>query len=216
MDAIFTGILLILLAYLLGSIPTAVWAGKWFFGIDLRDHGSGNAGATNAFRVLGGKTAIVVLLIDMLKGMAAVSLAAIISGSFVSDEWFTVYRFVLGLAALAGHVFPVFAGFRGGKGIATLAGIVILLFPLVMAACLAIFLLVFLSTRYVSLGSVMAALSFPVVLFLTNGDALLPEILFAILVAIFVPLTHIRNIRRLLRGEENKISFHKGDEKLRR
>lgn len=216
MDMIFTGIMLVLMAYLLGSIPTAVWAGKWFFGIDLREHGSGNAGATNAFRVLGGRTAIVVLLIDMLKGMTAVSLAAIISVSFVSEEWYTVYRFVLGFAALMGHVFPVFAGFRGGKGIATLAGIVIVLFPVVMAGCLAIFLLVFLSTRYVSLGSVTAALSFPIILILTTGEVLLSELLFSILVAIFVPVTHIRNIRRLLRGEENKISFRKVDEKVKR
>jgi len=199
--------LLVAAAYVLGSIPTAVWAGKWFFGIDLRDHGSGNAGATNAFRILGARTAIPVLIIDMLKGMAAVSLSALAASQFGSAEWYTVFRIVLGLAAVLGHVFPVLAGFRGGKGIATLAGVTIVLFPAVVVACLLVFLLVFLSTRYVSLGSMLAALAFPIALWMLPGEVLLPELLFAVTVAVFVPLTHRKNISRLIKGKENKISF---------
>lgn len=198
---------LILLAYLIGSVPTAVWAGKWFHGIDLRDHGSGNAGATNAFRVLGKKTAVVVLLVDMLKGMAAVALSMMADTSSLSDGWFVVYRFGLGMAALLGHVFPVYAGFRGGKGIATLTGIVIVLFPSVMMICLAVFLMAFLLTRYVSVGSMLAALAFPLAMLAMPGTPLLPELIFALVVAVFVPLTHLKNIKRLIRGEENKISF---------
>lgn len=198
---------MILLAYLIGSVPTAVWAGKWFYGIDLRDHGSGNAGATNAFRVLGKKTAAAVLLIDMLKGMAAVALSVMADATALSEGWFVVYRFGLGMAALLGHVFPIYAGFRGGKGIATLTGIVVMLFPSVMMICLAVFLMAFLLTRYVSLGSILAALTFPLAMLVMPGTPLLPELIFALVVAVFVPLTHLKNIKRLIRGEENKISF---------
>ncbi len=198
---------LILVAYLIGSVPTAVWAGKWFHGIDLRNHGSGNAGATNAFRVLGKKTAMLVLLIDMLKGMAAVSLSVMTDSSAMPEGWFAVFRFGLGMAALVGHVFPIYAGFRGGKGIATLTGIVIVLFPSVVMICVVVFLVAFLITRYVSLGSILAALTFPLAMLVMPGTPLLPELIFALVVAVFVPLTHIKNIKRLIRGKENKISF---------
>lgn len=201
--------LICLAAYLFGSVPSAVWAGRWFFGIDVRDHGSGNAGATNVYRVLGLRTAIAVLLTDALKGAAAVSLAWAVRDLFPAEEWFVMYRFLLGLLALLGHVFPLFAGFRGGKGIATLAGIIVVLFPGAILICLGIFVLVFLGSRYVSLGSMLAAISFPVVVIWILPDPLLPEILFSLVVAVFVPLTHIKNIRRLLRGQENKIRFSK-------
>jgi acyl phosphate:glycerol-3-phosphate acyltransferase len=196
-------------AYLLGSVPSAVWAGKWFFGIDVRNHGSGNAGATNVYRVLGPVTAIAVLLVDALKGAVAVSLALFIHHLFPSEEWFIVFQFLLGFLALLGHVFPLFAGFRGGKGIATLAGIIVVLFPGAILICLGIFLVAFLLTRYVSLGSMLAALAFPVVVIWVLADPLLPEVVFSIAVAVFVPLTHLKNIRRLLRGRENKIQFSK-------
>lgn len=196
-------------AYLLGSIPTAVWAGKWFFGIDVRDHGSGNAGATNVYRVLGAKTSIVVLLIDALKGAAAVSLGHFVRHFFIVEEWFVVFLFLLGALALAGHVFPLFAGFRGGKGIATLAGIIVVLFPGAILICLGVFLLAFIPTRYVSLGSMLAALAFPVVVIWVLPQPLLPEIVFSLLVAVFVSLTHKKNISRLLKGQENKIRFSK-------
>ncbi len=196
-------------AYLLGSIPTSVWAGKWFFGVDLREHGSGNAGATNAFRVLGKKTALTVLFIDILKGMAAVALSFFVTDHDAGAEWFKVYQYALGLAALLGHVFPVFAGFKGGKGIATLTGIVIVLFPGAILVCLIVFAIVFAITRYVSLGSMLAAVTFPVIVIFFSGEALIAEIVFALVVAVFVPVTHKKNIKRLLRGTENKISFKK-------
>ena len=200
------------LAYLLGSIPTSVWAGKWFFGIDIREHGSGNAGATNAFRILGAKTAVVVLIVDMLKGMAAVGLSALVASSFEAAEGFSIFRFMLGISALLGHVYPVFAGFRGGKGIATLAGVVLVLFPAVVIICLVVFVLALVATRYVSLGSILAALTFPIALILLPGQMLVSEILFAFLVAVFVPYTHRSNIRRLLKGNENKFSFKRNSE----
>lgn len=198
---------LLLMAYLLGSIPSSVWIGKSFYGIDLRDHGSGNAGATNAFRVLGKKTAFLVLLIDVLKGMAAVGLSFLVSGIIVHPEWFKVYQYGLGLCALLGHVFPLFAGFRGGKGIATLTGIIVVLFPAAFLVCFVAFLLVFLLTRYVSLGSILAAVTFGVFVIFFSDGALLSEILFSIIVAVFVPFTHLKNIKRLVKGTENKITF---------
>lgn len=202
-------VLLLLVAYLLGSIPSAVWLGKWFHGIDLRDHGSGNAGATNAFRILGKPTALAVLILDMGKGMAAVALAGLISTQIANKEVLMLYQLLLGFVALTGHVFPVFASFRGGKGIATLTGIVAVLFPLTMVVCLAVFLLVFSITRYVSLGSMLAAISFPIAMWLLPGELLISQLLFSLMVAVFVPLTHRKNIIRLMQGTENKISFRK-------
>jgi glycerol-3-phosphate acyltransferase PlsY len=196
-------------AYLLGSIPTAVWIGKAFFGIDVREHGSGNAGATNALRVLGTKTGIIVLLLDALKGAAAVALGWLVKDAFPNPHLFSVFQLTLGLFALLGHVFPVFAGFRGGKGIATLTGIITILFPGAVLICLLVFLAFFIPTRFVSLGSMAASIAFPVAVIWITGPATTPEIIFSLVVAVFVPLTHRKNIQRLLKGSENKISFKK-------
>lgn len=205
-----TMIMLVILAYLLGSLPTAVWIGKWFRGLDVREHGSGNAGATNAMRVLGTKIAIIVLVIDAMKGIAAVSLASVLPDeSFKTVEWFIIFQMFLGAMAIVGHVFPVFAGFKGGKGIATLVGITFILFPEAFLICLAIFLLLFLTTRYVSLGSLSAAIALPVIVIWVKDVTILPKVIFAIAIAIFVPITHINNIRRLMKGAENRISFSK-------
>lgn len=194
-------------AYLLGSIPTAVWIGKALFGIDVREHGSGNAGATNALRVLGTKTGVVVLLLDALKGVAAVLLGCLVKDSFSSPSLFSIFQLALGLFALLGHVYPVFAGFRGGKGIATLAGIIALLFPGAVLICLLVFAAIFIPTRYVSLGSMAASIAFPLSVMFLTGPATTPEIVFALLVAVFVPYTHRKNIQRLIKGTENKIVF---------
>ena len=202
-------ILALVAAYLLGSIPTSVWFGKIFYNIDLREHGSGNAGATNALRVFGNRAGAVVLLLDALKGFAAIYLGRFFTDSFASDNHFVIYQLILGCMALLGHVFPVFAGFRGGKGIATLAGIVIALFPTAVLICLGVFLLVFVPTRYVSLGSMSAAIAFPVTVIWIMQSTLTAEIVFSIAVAIFVPLTHKKNIQRLLSGQENKLMFRK-------
>ena len=202
-------ILLVVLAYLLGSVPTAVWLGRWIKGLDVREHGSGNAGATNAMRVLGPRVGLLVLIIDALKGIGAVSLAHLVNSGFMLAEWFVVYQMLLGAVAILGHVFPVFASFKGGKGIATLVGIIFILFPEAFLICLAVFLTVFLASRYVSLASLMAAIALPVVVIWVKDITLMPKVLFAILVALFVPITHLNNIRRLISGKENRISFRR-------
>ncbi|MBW6498259.1 MAG: glycerol-3-phosphate 1-O-acyltransferase PlsY [Bacteroidales bacterium] len=196
-------------AYLLGSIPTAVWIGRRFYGIDVREHGSGNAGATNALRVLGTRTGVIVLLLDALKGVLAVALGWLVKEAFSSPDLFSVFQLLLGLFALLGHVFPLFAGFRGGKGIATLAGIVTILFPGAVLICLLVFAAFFIPSRYVSLGSIAASLAFPVAVIWITGPSTWPEIIFSLMVAVFVPLTHRKNIQRLLKGTENKINFNK-------
>jgi acyl phosphate:glycerol-3-phosphate acyltransferase len=196
-------------AYILGSIPTAVWFGKIFYKIDLREHGSGNAGATNALRVFGNKAGAIVLLIDALKGAAAVSLGRFFFGSFSTENYQVIYLLMLGATALLGHVFPIFAGFRGGKGIATLAGIGTALFPLAVLICLGVFVIVFIPTRYVSLGSMSAAIAFPITVIFILKSTLISEIIFAVAVAVFVPLTHRKNIKRLIDGNENKLMFGK-------
>ncbi len=202
-----SAILLIIFAYLLGSLPSSVWLGRWLRNIDLRDHGSGNAGATNAMRVLGPRIGVVVLLIDALKAVAAVSLSYWMEGSFTSPDLFVVFQILLGASAITGHVFPVFASFKGGKGIASLVGIIIVLLPEAFLISLGIFLLVFSLTRYVSLGSLVAAIALPFIVILVKDVTLLPKIIFAVAIALFVPVTHKNNIRRLLRGKENRISF---------
>jgi glycerol-3-phosphate acyltransferase PlsY len=151
---------LLVAAYFLGSIPTAVWWGKRYYGIDVREFGSGNAGATNTFRVLGKKAGIPVLCIDIVKGTLAVLLAHFSPYTFDTNE-FVNLELGLGIAALVGHVFPIFAGFRGGKGVATILGVVICLTPITSLMVLGVFLIVLLATRYVSLSSMTAGLSFP-------------------------------------------------------
>ena len=202
-------LLIMVLAYMLGSLPSAVWAGKWLRGIDIRDHGSGNAGATNAMRVLGPGLGLTVLVIDALKGVAAVSLARILPDGTLSPAWFVMLQLLLGALAILGHVFPVFASFKGGKGIATLVGIIFVLYPEAFLICLLVFLAVFLTTRYVSLGSLSAAIALPVVVIWIKDVSLLPKVVFAISVALFVPITHKNNIKRLLKGKENRISFRR-------
>jgi acyl phosphate:glycerol-3-phosphate acyltransferase len=209
MEIGFTQLASLLAAYILGSIPTSVWFGKIFYKIDLRNYGSGNAGATNALRVFGNRAGAIVLLIDALKGVAAIMLSRFSAEIFVSENHMIIYQLMLGAMALSGHVFPVFAGFRGGKGIATLAGITMAMFPLAVLICLGVFLLFFLPTRYVSLGSISAALAFPVAVIFILQRSLIPEIIFACAVAVFVPVTHIKNIKRLLRNEENRLQFRK-------
>lgn len=195
---------LILLAYLLGSIPTAVWVSKYFFNVDIRDYGSGNAGATNTYRVLGYKWGTLVMVIDMLKGFAAVKLAYLLP-FYVADEFArTNFQIGLGLCAVLGHIYPIWAQFRGGKGVATLFGLVLGISPLTALCCSGVFLLVLFLTRFVSLSSILASLAFPVfILVIFNVDNPAYRI-FAVAVALLVMLTHQKNISRLLKGSENK------------
>lgn len=203
-----TNLLLIICAYLLGSIPTAVWIGKYFYNIDVREHGSGNAGATNVFRVLGKRAGIPVLLLDILKGLVAVKLAYL-NSDLEGSYRFVNLQLVLGLASLAGHIFPVFASFRGGKGIATLLGIVLAILPFAALASMAIFLIVLFASGYVSLSSMIAATSFPLIIIFIFKVTVPSLIIFSIVIAAMVLITHQKNIVRLIRKEEGKVNLLK-------
>ena len=200
-------LLLIICAYLIGSIPTALIISKKFFGIDIRDYGSGNMGATNTFRVLGSKYGTIVMIGDILKGMAAVALYNFLPYYLNNDHDFarTNLMIGLGLSAVVGHVFPVWANFKGGKGVATLFGMILAIQPVIAGSCVGVFLLVLYLTRFVSLSSILAALMLPIsVLWIWNEHEVLYRI-FAMIVAILVIVTHQKNIGRLLRGVESRI-----------
>ncbi|WEK34374.1 MAG: glycerol-3-phosphate 1-O-acyltransferase PlsY [Candidatus Pseudobacter hemicellulosilyticus] len=201
--------LLIVIAYLIGSVPTAVWVSKAFFGIDIREYGSGNAGATNTFRVLGSRWGTFVMAIDVLKGVLATSLYLFLP-FYMENEWDRTNLMVgLGLAAVVGHIFPIWADFRGGKGVATLFGMILAIQPVVAVCCVGVFLLVLYLTRFVSLSSILASVAFAVlILFIFNEKEPLYRA-FAIAVALLVVLTHQKNISRLLRGSESKVPILK-------
>lgn len=197
-------------SYLCGSVPTSVWWGKAFFGVDVREHGSRNAGATNTFRVLGTKAGVPVLLIDMLKGFLPVRVLAWWSGLEDTSADYAWLRVGMSLAAVVGHLYPVFAGFRGGKGVATSFGTILAMHRGAALICLGVFLLVYLGTRYVSLGSLCAAVAFPVaVLFIDVDDHFVLQG-FAAVICLMVFWTHRTNIGRLLRGEESRMSLTGG------
>lgn len=202
-------LLLIVFAYFIGSIPTALIISKSFFHIDIRDYGSGNMGATNTFRVLGARYGTVVMIFDILKGMAAVGLYNFLP-HYLTNEWDRTNLMVgLGLAAVLGHIFPIFANFRGGKGVATLFGMILTVQPVIAISCVGVFLFVLYLTRYVSLSSIIAGLALPVcVLWIWNDDVILYRI-FAILVAALVILTHQKNIIKILRGSESRVPIFK-------
>jgi acyl phosphate:glycerol-3-phosphate acyltransferase len=202
-------LILVLLAYCIGSVPTAVWISRSQFNIDIRDYGSGNAGATNTFRVLGARWGTTVMVIDMLKGLLAVKLALLMPYYVQNDFARTNFQIGLGLAAVLGHIFPVWAEFRGGKGVATLFGLVLGISPWTALGCVGIFLIVLFITRFVSLSSILASLAFPIfILIIFNVDNEAYRI-FAIAVALLVILTHQKNINRLLRGSESKAPIFK-------
>jgi glycerol-3-phosphate acyltransferase PlsY len=197
---------LLVIAYLIGSIPTAVWWGKRYYSIDVREFGSGNAGATNTFRVLGKKAGIPVLFIDIIKGTLAVLLVYFSSFEYDSNQ-FVNLELGLGIAALVGHVFPVFAGFRGGKGVATILGIVICITPITSLMVLGVFLIVLLATRYVSLSSMTAGLSFPFFLNIVLKNQNQTLLIFSIFVAALLIITHKKNIGRLIKRQESKVNL---------
>jgi glycerol-3-phosphate acyltransferase PlsY len=204
-----TEIILIFLAYIIGSIPTAVWVSKSVFGIDIRDYGSGNAGATNSFRVLGSKWGSFVMLVDVTKGIVATSLYILIPFYLNNELARTNFMIALGMVAVLGHIFPIFANFRGGKGVATLLGMALAIQPMVALLCLVVFLITLLSTRFVSLSSMLAGVAFMVlILFIFNEKETIYR-LFAIIVAMMVVVTHQKNISRLFKGTENKVPSFK-------
>jgi glycerol-3-phosphate acyltransferase PlsY len=197
------------LGYLVGSIPTAVIVSKGFFGIDIREHGSGNAGATNTFRVLGRKYGIIVMVIDILKGFTAANFAFFVGDYFYGEERFVNLQLLFGLSAVLGHVFPIYIGFRGGKGVATLFGMILAVNLPAASICVIFFLIILFTTRFVSLSSMMAALMLPIsILFIfKNHEKWL--IVFGISIALMVILTHRKNIVRLFGGNESKANILK-------
>lgn len=200
-----------IVAYLLGSIPSAVWVGKAWYNIDVREHGSKNAGATNTFRVLGKKPGIVVLSIDIIKGALATLLPVVVLNSTlrIENEHIIQIQILAAVFAVVGHVFPIFAQFKGGKGVATSLGVIIGLQPLAALVCVVLFLIVFILFQFVSLGAIVAALSFPLVIrFIIQEDSNW-LFCFSILLSFLVIFAHRKNIGRLVKGEEAKMNLFK-------
>lgn len=202
----------LIFAYLFGSIPTAVWLGQAFYGVDVREYGSGNAGATNTFRVLGKKAGTAVMLIDIFKGYTATQLAYFIglsvTGPHTSSQ-FVNYQLALGVIAVMGHLFPVFAGFRGGKGVATLFGMILAVNPTAALLCVIVFVLVLLVTKYVSLSSICAGFTFPIGIVFILHSSVKSEVLYGICVCLLILVTHQKNLERLLKGKESKVYLFK-------
>jgi len=205
-EGIITGILLTAAAYLLGSLPFSLIIGQTFYNTDVREHGSKNAGATNTWRVLGWKAGLPVLILDISKGIAATFLPLIISSLNSDPDLLLWIRILCGIAAALGHIYPVFAGFRGGKAVATLFGVMLGLMALPAGATFIVFLLIFISFRYVSLGSILAGLSLPIWVWFLTGHPIQLMII-SCLVSVLIIVTHRKNIGRLIRGEESKLSL---------
>ena len=197
----------IILAYIVGSIPTSVWWGKRFHGVDVREHGSRNAGATNTFRVLGWKAGLPVLLIDVLKGFLPVRILPNFTSYEVDSDAWMWFRVALVLATVVGHLYPVFANFKGGKGVATSLGGVLAVHPGAALVCIGVFAVVFLATKYVSLGSLFAALSYPISVAFGWHETSDVKVGFSIVLCALVFWTHRQNIGRLLKGEENRMQL---------
>lgn len=203
-------ILLGLVAYVLGSIPTAVWIGKWFFHKDIRQEGSGNAGFSNALRVFGPKAGVPVLIVDVGKGFVAVYLSKYLN--LVPDTFAgQLIPVIYGLLAFFGHLLPIFAGFKGGKGVATGLGIILALFPMGAVYVLGAYLFVIVVFRMMSLGSMVASICLPISLFIVQGTENLVLLIFTIFISMMIVFTHRSNISRILNGTENKIWFFKKD-----
>jgi glycerol-3-phosphate acyltransferase PlsY len=198
-------------AYLLGSIPSSVWYGLGYFGIDVRNHGSGNAGATNTFRVLGKRAGVIVMLIDVLKGWTAASLATLLYYfQFIDQTEILTYRIIFGIIAVLGHLFPVFVRFKGGKGVATLLGMVLAVQPELALVCIGVFLLTLVSSQYVSLSSMLATLAFPLLSLMgLFGPPETITVVFGFAMFILVVLTHQKNIGRILNGSESRVDIFK-------
>jgi glycerol-3-phosphate acyltransferase PlsY len=206
-------VLAFLLAYLLGSFVTALWIGKIFHGTDIRDHGSGNAGATNAIRVFGWKTGIPVLLIDIAKGWLAAMLPVFFKLAGTDDPLLINLQILTGITAIIGHIFPVYAGFRGGKGVASVFGVLLALHPLLTASCAGIFLVMLFASGYVSISSMTAGVSFPVLLLTVFNTPSLFFKIFSVFVAIALIITHRKNIKRLMKGEESRFIKRKNKDR---
>ena len=199
----------IIISYLLGSFPSAILVGKLFYNIDVREFGSGNAGATNTFRVLGKKAGLPVLFFDVFKGFISVNLIVFLDIIPYSMDGVFELQLTFGIAAVIGHLFPVFTGFRGGKGIATLLGILIAIHPFAAFYSSFVFVIIFLIFKFVSLASILASFSFPILIYLLSDSSSNSLIIFSIFVPILTLITHQKNIERLIRGEESKAKILK-------
>ena len=194
-----------IIAYILGSIPAAVWIGKIFHHIDVREHGSGNAGTANVIRVLGWKTGIPVLIIDLAKGWTAAMMPCFLNAALPGSALLESLQILAGLTAILGHIFPVLAGFRGGKGVATIFGVLLAVQPLLTVCCLGVFLIVLLITGIVSVSSMSAGIAFPLLLFVFFDTPSVVFKIFSVFIAIALLATHRKNIGRLFRGEETRL-----------
>ncbi len=206
-------IILAVLAYLMGSVSTAIIVSKVGYGVDIRDFGSGNAGATNTFRTFGKKAGIIVMVCDILKGSLATMLAFMHNKLVPGSEQFVNFQVLLGIAAVLGHVFPIWANFKGGKGIATLFGMIMFIQPIIALLLVVVFVGMLLLTNYVSLSSISASLAFPILILVIFKE---PEVMwriFAVAAAFAVILTHHKNIGRLVNGNESKTSLFKKKDK---
>jgi glycerol-3-phosphate acyltransferase PlsY len=211
-------IILLFLSYVTGSIPASIIVGKVFKGIDIREHGSGNAGGTNVFRVLGWKPALIVVIFDVFKGWLPTAIYAVqyFDHTPIHDQG--VVQILCGFASVLGHTYTIFAGFKGGKGVGTLGGMLIALFPIALPLCLLVFALTLILTGYVSIGSMLASASLPVFLLLLPvvsplSPPSLSLLVFSLLVPWFIVFTHRSNIGRLRNGTENRFEkamiFHR-------
>ena len=209
----YCAVTMLIIAYLLGSIPSAVWIGKKYYGIDIREYGSKNAGTTNMLRVLGRRAALPVFVLDFFKGFVAVSLIGIMRYDIdITSAWLINLKIMGVFAAVLGHIFPIFAGFKGGKGVATLVGAITGIYPIVVLLCFAVWVLVFLITHYVSLASMTAGCSFPIFAIIYSSmewsrvkDVSMSFIVFSFVVAGLLLWSHRKNIERLKAGTESKI-----------
>lgn len=209
-----TTILLIIMAYLLGSIPNALWIGKVFKGIDIREHGSKNTGSTNAARVLGAKLGIMTLILDIGKGAFPVILSLVTKGETISTMTgiSNMDAILVGISAIIGHSFSIFMKFKGGKAVATTVGVFIVLVPKALLLAAVIFFIVFTLSRYVSLSSITGAASLPILTYLLYGN--IPYTVFSGIIAVLIIIKHKSNIERLLKGTETRFTVKKKNDNL--
>ena len=207
----YCAITMIIIAYLLGSIPSAVWIGKKYYGIDIREHGSKNAGTTNMLRVLGKRAALPVFALDFLKGFLAVTIFEMLKYDVhVGDNDLINLKIAAVIAAVLGHIFPIFAGFRGGKGVATLVGAITGICPPLALLCFVLWLVVLMISHYVCLSSMVAGCCFPVFTLISpKVNDSVPFVVFSFVIAVLLLVTHRKNIERLLHGTESKIYIWK-------
>jgi len=209
-----------IIAYFIGSIPSAVWIGRSFYGIDVRQKGSKNAGATNTIRVLGLIPGLFVLAFDAFKGWFAVYTGNFFGrfyvelwGADLGGEYLVYYKLILGIIAVVGHALPIYVGFKGGKGVATMLGVVIGLFEHILPLVIGVFVITFIIYHYISLASIVTSISFPVFYLCCSHwlgyHIYVPLIVFTCLVALFIPWTHRKNIKRLLHHQEPRFKFKK-------